>query len=110
MNNSTHNTIVAPNAISHTRLGTAQNHRDGDAGDVADAHAGCGRNAEGLKGRNVAVLGLGGSAFGDEAEHFAEAAHLHEARGEREPDAEAHEHDDENVGPEDVVDAPHKIS
>lgn len=55
-------------------------------------------------------FGLGRDALGNEAEHFADAANLNEARCEREPDAQTDEHHDENIRPKNVVDAPDDIS
>ena len=84
--------------------GAARGDRDGDAGDVAHAHAGGGGDAEGLEGRDVALARLGARALGHQAEHFGNAADLHEARADREPEADADQHHDEDVGPKIIVD------
>lgn len=43
----------------------------------------------------LARLGVGG--FGHQAEHLGKTADLNEARADREPQADADEHHDENV-------------
>ena len=82
----------------------AHHDRDGDPGDVAHAHTRSGRNAEGLEGRDVTLAGGGARAFREKRDHFGETADLHEPRAKGEPQTDADQHDDHDVGPQEVVD------
>ena len=90
----------------HPEDGARAPHHDGngDPGDVAHAHARGGRNAEGLEGRNVALAGSRTRAFREEREHFGKTADLHEPRAKGEPQTNADQHHDHDVGPQEVVD------
>ncbi|MNQ83551.1 hypothetical protein D3C85_986350 [compost metagenome] len=71
------------------------------AGDVAGSDATGNRQHQGLEGAELALLALKG--LGEDAEHAAEVAHLDEARGDREVEAETDQGDDKDLAPEQVV-------
>ena len=97
---------MKPVADPHPEDGARAPHHDGngDPGDVAHAHTRGGRNAEGLEGRNVTLAGRRTRAFREEREHFGKTTDLHEPRAKGEPQTNADQHHDHDVGPQEVVD------
>ena len=83
------------------RAWAAEHDGHGHAGDVAGTHAAGHRQHQGLERAELTGFALEG--FGEDAEHVAEVAELHEAGANREIQAEADQGDNEDLAPEQVV-------
>ena len=82
---------------------TADHDGDGYAGNVAYADAGSRADAEGLEGADVGMSSVMTDAFLQQSYHFPYHAQLNEAGSQGKPEAERDEHDDENIGPQNII-------